>query len=345
MSGFIGTKLTMNLGERSYDIILKNGALENLYQFARLDRRVAVVTDAGVPAEYAQRVADQCRDAKIITVPQGEASKSMKILESVLRQMLEFNMGRGDLVVAVGGGVVGDLAGFAAAIYMRGIDFINCPTTTLAQVDSSIGGKTAVNLAGTKNIVGAFHQPCLVVADPDTLATLPPRHVANGLAEAVKTGLIGDAALFELFEKDAAQQSLEEILYRSLAVKKAIVEADEREAGCRAALNFGHTIGHAIEASRGLARRQLYHGECVALGTLPMLESPAVRARVRRVYRALGLPVRIRYDGDEIYSHLVHDKKAANGAITLVKVKQPGSYRLEKVPVEALRAVIGEGIG
>ena len=133
MSGFIGTKLTMNLGERSYDIILKNGALENLYQFARLDRR-AVVTDAGVPAEYAQRVADQCRDAKIITVPQGEASKSMKILESVLRQMLEFNMGRGDLVIAVGGGVVGDLAGFAASIYMRGIDFINCPAASTSTV-------------------------------------------------------------------------------------------------------------------------------------------------------------------------------------------------------------------
>ena len=128
MSDFIGTKLTMNLGERSYDIILKNGALENLYQFARLDRKVAVVTDSGVPAEYAQRVADQCRESTIITVPQGEASKSFKILETVLRQMLEFNMGRGDLVVAVGGGVVGDLAGFAAAIYMRGIDFINCPT-------------------------------------------------------------------------------------------------------------------------------------------------------------------------------------------------------------------------
>ena len=146
MSDFIGTKLTMNLGERSYDIILKNGALENLYQFARLDRKVAVVTDSGVPAEYAQRVADQCRESTIITVPQGEASKSFKILETVLRQMLEFNMGRGDLVVAVGGGVVGDLAGFAAAIYMRGIDFINCPTTTLSMIDSSIGGKTAVDL-------------------------------------------------------------------------------------------------------------------------------------------------------------------------------------------------------
>ena len=173
MSDFIGTKLTMNLGERSYDIILKNGALENLYQFARLDRKVAVVTDSGVPAQYAQRVADQCREAKIITVPQGEASKSFKILETVLRQMLEFNMGRGDLVVAVGGGVVGDLAGFAAAIYMRGIDFINCPTTTLSMIDSSIGGKTAVDLGDTKNIVGAFWQPKLVIVDPATLSTLP----------------------------------------------------------------------------------------------------------------------------------------------------------------------------
>ena len=321
-------KLTMRLGPRSYDIILRRGALGRVGQLVNLSRKVLVVTDSGVPQQYLSTVLAQCPQGVPVVLEQGEGSKSLAVTERLCAAMLQHGFARTDAVLALGGGVVGDAAGFAAACYMRGIDFINCPTTTLAQVDSSIGGKTAVNLAGTKNIVGAFHQPCLVVADPDTLATLPPRHVANGLAEAVKTGLIGDAALFELFEKDAAQQSLEEILYRSLA-----------------ALNFGHTIGHAIEASRGLARRQLYHGECVALGTLPMLESPAVRARVRRVYRALGLPVRIRYDGDEIYSHLVHDKKAANGAITLVKVKQPGSYRLEKVPVEALRAVIGEGIG
>ena len=180
MSDFIGTKLTMNLGERSYDIIVKRGSLENLYQFARLDRRVAVVTDSGVPAQYAQMVADQCKDATIITVPQGEASKSFKILETVLRQMLDFGMGRGDLVVAVGGGVVGDLAGFAASIYMRGIDFINCPTTTLSMIDSSIGGKTAVDLGDTKNIVGAFWQPKLVIVDPDTLSTLPRRPCGTG---------------------------------------------------------------------------------------------------------------------------------------------------------------------
>ena len=248
MSDFIGTKLTMNLGERSYDIIVKRGSLENLYQFARLDRRVAVVTDSGVPAQYAQMVADQCKDATIITVPQGEASKSFKILETVLRQMLDFGMGRGDLVVAVGGGVVGDLAGFAASIYMRGIDFINCPTTTLSMIDSSIGGKTAVDLGDTKNIVGAFWQPKLVIVDPETLSTLPRRHFINGLAEAVKAGLLADPELFSIFEKEDVDDRIGEIICRSLRFKKSIVEQDETEQGMRKALNFGHTIGHGIEA-------------------------------------------------------------------------------------------------
>ena len=295
MSDFIGTKLTMNLGERSYDIILKNGALENLYQFARLDRKVAVVTDSGVPAEYAQRVADQCRESTIITVPQGEASKSFKVLETVLRQMLEFNMGRGDLVVAVGGGVVGDLAGFAAAIYMRGIDFINCPTTTLSMIDSSIGGKTAVDLGDTKNIVGAFWQPKLVIVDPATLSTLPRRHYINGLAEAVKAGLLADPELFAIFEKGDIDTQISEIIYRSLRFKKNVVEQDETERGMRKALNFGHTIGHGIEAVKGIKGRRtvgLFHGECVALGMLPMIESKALQKRVRAVYRRIGLPTR-----------------------------------------------------
>ena len=250
MSGFIGTKLTMNLGERSYDIILKNGALENLYQFARLDRRVAVVTDAGVPAEYAQRVADQCRDAKIITVPQGEASKSMKILESVLRQMLEFDMGRGDLVIAVGGGVVGDLAGFAASIYMRGIDFINCPTTTLSMIDSSIGGKTAVDLGETKNIVGSFWQPKLVIVDPSTLATLPRRQYINGLAESVKASLLADPELFAIFEKGDIDEQIGEIIYRSLHAgrrKPVAPGAALIHAGGNESLIHRHTSGHAVQ--------------------------------------------------------------------------------------------------
>lgn len=344
MSEFLGTKLTMNLGERSYDIILKNGALENLYQFARLDRRVAVVTDAGVPAEYAQRVADQCRDARIITVPQGEGSKSMKVLESVLRQMLDFRMGRGDLVIAVGGGVIGDLAGFAAAVYMRGIDFINCPTTTLSMIDSSIGGKTAVDLGDTKNIVGAFWQPKLVIIDPDTLATLPRRHYINGLAEAVKAGLLADPELFAIFESGDVDAQIGEIIYRSLRFKKNIVEQDETERGMRKALNFGHTIGHGIEAVKGIKGRRttgLYHGECVALGMLPMIESKALQKRVRAVYRRLGLPLRTSYDKEKVLAEMLHDKKAQGSQITVIKVPGLGCWRAETIPVEGLRPLLG----
>ncbi|MGN0707644.1 MAG: 3-dehydroquinate synthase [Faecalibacterium sp.] len=344
MSEPFGTKLTMNLGARSYEIILKNGALENLYQFARLDRRVAVVTDSGVPAEYAQRVADQCKEACIITVPQGEGSKSLRILETVLRQMLDFGMGRGDLVVAVGGGVVGDLAGFAAAVYMRGIDFINCPTTTLSMIDSSIGGKTAVDLGDTKNIVGAFWQPKLVIVDPSTLSTLPRRHFINGLAEAVKAGLLADPELFDIFEKGDVDAQINEIIYRSLKFKKNIVEQDETEQGLRKSLNFGHTIGHGIEAVKGVKGRRtsgLFHGECVALGMLPMIESKALQKRVRTVYRRLGLPVRTTYDKEKVLAEMLHDKKAQSGQITVIKVPGLGCWRAESLPVEGLRALLG----
>ena len=344
MSDFIGTKLTMNLGERSYDIIVKSGSLENLYQFARLDRRVAVVTDSGVPAQYAQMVADQCKDATIITVPQGEASKSMKILESVLRQMLEFNMGRGDLVIAVGGGVVGDLAGFAASIYMRGIDFINCPTTTLSMIDSSIGGKTAVDLGETKNIVGSFWQPRLVIVDPSTLATLPRRQYINGLAESVKASLLADPELFAIFEKGDIDEQIGEIIYRSLRFKKSIVEQDETEHGVRKALNFGHTIGHGIEAVRGVRGRRttgLYHGECVALGMLPMIEDTALLKRTRAIYRALGLPTRAGANKEKVLAYMQHDKKARGDHITVIKCPGLGCWRADSLPMTELPALLG----
>ena len=169
-------KLTMRLGARSYDIILKRGALKNLSALINLNRKVFIVTDSGVPAEYAETVRAQCKEGVVYTVPQGEGSKCLAVYQKLLEAMLEAGFGRSDAVVAVGGGVVGDLAGFVAATYMRGVDFINCPTTTLSQIDSSIGGKVAVDLGRTKNIVGAFWQPKLVVVDPDTLSTLPRRH-------------------------------------------------------------------------------------------------------------------------------------------------------------------------
>ena len=258
-------KLTMQLKSRSYDIILKAGCLTNLHQFTNVaNRKVFVLTDSGVPAEYAQTVAAQCPDSTVYTIPRGEGSKCLKVYGQVLQAMLAFGMDRKDLLVSVGGGVVGDLGGFCAASYMRGIDFVNCPTTVLSQVDSSIGGKTAIDLGETKNIVGAFWQPKVVLVDFDTLKTLPRRQVVNGLAEALKTGIIGDPQLFALFECEHPEDNIEQIVYRSLKFKKKIVEQDEREGSVRACLNFGHTIGHGIEAVRGVRGRRttgLYHGE------------------------------------------------------------------------------------
>ena len=336
-------KMTVNLGDRSYDIVLKRGALQNVYQFTNLNRRVAVVTDTGVPARYARQVAEQCAEARIITVPQGEGSKSLKTLETILTQMLDFGMGRGDLVIAVGGGVMGDLAGFAAAVYMRGIDFVNCPTTTLSMIDSSIGGKTAVDLGATKNIVGAFWQPKLVVVDPDTLATLPRRQYVNGLAEAVKESICFDPALFDIFEHGDPDAQIETIIARCLAIKKSIVEQDETEQGARKSLNFGHTVGHGIEAVKGVRGRRtrgLYHGECVALGTLYMIEPRALKKRVRAVYRRLGLPVRCTFDREAVLAAMLHDKKAQGGRVTVIRVPGLGCWRADTISTDALRDIL-----
>lgn len=338
-------KLTMHLGANSYDIILKRGCLSNLYQFTDLvHRRVFVLTDSGVPEQYAKTVLDQCADGTVYTIPQGEGSKSLKVYGDVLTAMLEFGMDRKDLLVAVGGGVVGDLGGFCAASYMRGISFVNCPTTTLAQIDSSIGGKTAVDLGSAKNIVGAFWQPSVVLIDPDTLATLPRRQYVNGLAEAVKAGLIADPELFEIFENGDVDEQIETVIYRSLRVKKKIVEEDERETGARKALNFGHTIGHGIEAVKGVRGRRtngLYHGECVALGMLPMIEDKPLQKRTRAVLRGLGLPVRTGVNKRKVLEYMRHDKKGAGASITVIRVPGLGCWRADTIPVAELPALLG----
>ena len=338
-------KLTMQLKSRSYDIILKARCLANLLQFTNLENRnVFVLTDSGVPAEYAQTVAAQCPDSTVYTIPRGEGSKCLKVYGQVLQAMLAFGMDRKDLLVSVGGGVVGDLGGFCAASYMRGIDFVNCPTTVLSQVDYSIGGKTAIDLGETKNIVGAFWQPKVVLVDFDTLKTLPRRQVVNGLAEALKTGIIGDPQLFALFECEHPEDNIEQIVYRSLKFKKKIVEQDEREGSVRACLNFGHTIGHGIEAVRGVRGRRttgLYHGECVALGMLPMIEDTALLKRTRAIYRALGLPPRAGDNKEKVLAYMQHDKKARGDHITVIKCPGLGCWRADSLPMTELPALLG----
>ncbi len=334
-------KLTLNLGKRSYDIIIKRGSLQNVGKLANLNRKVLVVTDNGVPEKYSDTVLKQCKTGFKCTVPQGENSKSMQTYTQLLQQMADNNFTRKDAVLAVGGGMVGDLAGFAASTYMRGIDFINCPTTTLAQIDSSIGGKVAINLGSTKNIVGAFHQPKAVGIDPDTLSTLSQRQFAQGLAEAIKAGLIMDESLFNMFENDDVANNIEQIIFKSLVIKKDVVQKDETEQGLRAVLNFGHTIGHGIES---LQLGELYHGECVALGMLAMITDDELRQRTIKVLKKLNLPHTIKYNQNEVYKHVCHDKKAQNNFIKTVKVKQPGSFYFENVEYDDMRKLIGEGI-
>jgi len=318
-------KITVNLDKNSYDIIIERGALAHIGDYLNLQRKVLAVTDSGVPAQYARAVADASKSAYVVTVAQGEGSKSTRQWEALLSTMLENEFTRSDAVVAVGGGVVGDLAGFAAACYMRGIDFYNIPTTLLSQVDSSVGGKTAVNFGGIKNIVGAFYQPKKVVIDSEVLATLDPRQTASGMAEAIKMALCFDKNLFEKIETGAPYEDIDSIIAASIAIKAKVVEQDEKEAGLRRVLNFGHTIGHGIEAQGGL-----YHGECVALGMLPMC-SDEVKARLLPVLERYGLPTNYSADRQAVLGAIAHDKKRAGDSFHIVVVNTIGSFEIQKV--------------
>ena len=317
--------IPVNADNGCYDIVLERGSLKKAGQLLELDRRVLVVTDEGVPPEYAGCVASQCREAIVVTVPRGEGSKSFEQLERLLSAMLEASFTRGDCVVAVGGGVVGDLSGFAASCYMRGIDFYNIPTTLLAQVDSSVGGKTAVNFGGVKNIVGAFYQPKKVIIDPETLKTLERRQLMAGLAEAIKMAATSSAELFEIIEKsEDLDADLPEIIRRSLCIKRDVVEQDPKENGLRRILNFGHTVGHAVE---GFNKGKLLHGECVALGMPPMCSGEALE-RMTKVLKKYGLPTEIEQSADELMPYLKHDKKMTADLVKVVLVDKIGQFRI-----------------
>lgn len=326
-------RIPVELGQESYYIIIENGALKKTGEILSLDRKVLVVTDAGVPEEYSKTVADRCEQPVIVTVEQGEKSKSPENFLKLLSIMLENSFTRKDCVVAVGGGVVGDLSGFAAACYMRGIDFYNIPTTLLSQIDSSVGGKTAVDLNGVKNAIGAFYQPKKIIIDPTVLKTLDARQLRAGLAEAIKMAATSDEKLFELFEKsDDLQKDLPQIIEKALLIKKKVIEKDPEEKGLRKVLNFGHTIGHAIESAN---EGRLLHGECVALGMIPMCGKEA-KERIIAVLKKYGLPTETEYSAEELLPFVRHDKKSEEGTVAAVYVPKIGSFEFKKIVPEDL---------
>jgi shikimate kinase / 3-dehydroquinate synthase len=282
-----------------------------------------------------------------ITLPPGEASKSFAVYERTCNQLVAAGLDRGSMIVAVGGGVVGDLAGFCAAVFQRGIGVVHVPTTLVAQVDSAYGGKTGVDLPEAKNYVGAYHQPRAVFADFDTLATLPPEEVAAGYAEVVKTALIAGGRLWERVG-DGADPTDDEVIVGCVRTKLAVVAEDERDAGRRQVLNLGHTVAHALEAATGY--RRLRHGEAVALGLLCALRlsgQDELREEVAELLRARGLPEGIRrVPVDEVVALVGRDKKRRGDSVPFVLVEAPGEVTPgHPVEEEALRAAVAEVVG
>jgi len=358
----------VSLGDRSYQIVIGRGLVASLGRkiaALRPGAKVAIVTDATVARHHlaaaeaalaAERIA-----ATPITVPEGESSKSFAWLETVCEALIAARIERGDLVVALGGGVVGDLAGFAAAVTRRGLDYVQVPTSLLAQVDSSVGGKTAIDTKHGKNLVGAFHQPILVVADTALLDTLSPREFRAGYAEVAKYGLLGDEAFFAWLEANwqevfAGGPAREHAIATSCRMKAAIVARDERETGERALLNLGHTFGHAFEAAAGYSQR-LLHGEAVALGMALAAEFSARKgllpeadaARTRRHLAAVGLPTFVsQISGgppgiDRLMELIAQDKKVSRGMLTFILLRGIGqSFIARDVDAAEVRAFLIE---
>ncbi len=356
------------LGARSYDIVIGRGLLASLgarLAALRPGAKIAVVSDETVAKLYLPPATAALQGAGLhgtaVVVPPGEGSKSFPAFERVCEELIAARIERGDLVVALGGGVVGDLAGFAAAVVRRGLDYVQVPTTLLAQVDSSVGGKTAIDSGHGKNLIGAFHQPILVIADTALLDTLPPREFRSGYAEVVKYGLLGDAAFFAWLETNwrevfAGGPAREHAIATSCRAKAAIVSRDERESGERALLNLGHTFGHALEAAAGFSAR-LLHGEAIALGMALAFEFSARRgllpaaeaARVVRHLAAVGLPTHLSSvpgglpEPDGLMQLIAQDKKVKRGKLTFILVRAVGdSFIAADIDAAEVRAFLAE---
>ncbi len=349
----------VNLDNRSYDVICDYGTLDSAAEHIAklgLSKKAAIITDSNVQQLYAgdliQQLANGGVEATLHTVPAGEASKSLKQVEELCRQMTRDGHDRSSFVIALGGGVVGDLAGFVASVFYRGVPFVQVPTTIVSLVDSSVGGKTGVNIAEGKNLVGAFHQPRLVLADPATLSTLAGREYREGYAEAIKHAVIRDKGMLQALEALDPQNQAPpaELIARNIAIKARVVEEDEQEtSGTRALLNFGHTIGHGIEAS--VPYGELLHGEAISLGIRAALIlseqfsnlKPEDSQRVLELLATFQLPLTLptHINTTTVLEKMQRDKKFSGGTINFVLLSTLGSAHISKdVTWEAIKACI-----
>jgi 3-dehydroquinate synthase len=340
-----------------YSVLIETGCLPRCGQLTAQvfapGRTAAVITDDTVSALYRNTVETSLRQAGFsvcsFVFPHGEDSKSHDTLLQVYDFLIEHNITRSDFLVALGGGVVGDLTGFAAATYLRGIPFVQIPTTFLAAIDSSVGGKTAVNIPAGKNLIGAFHQPSLVVCDPQTFSTLPPETFADGCAEMIKYALIWSEEFLSLLEQCDIQQQIEEIVARCVDIKRQVVEQDEHDCGIRMILNYGHTLGHAIEK---VTNHAVTHGQGVAMGMVLITRlgirmghcDRALLQRLCAVLKRYHLPTAYHGEPGDLAQSCLHDKKRAGNTIRLILVSEPGKADLIPVAADELSRMLQEGL-
>lgn len=340
-------KIRVNTG-RPYDIVIERNILSRCGEIVREVSKAAtaaIVTDSNVAPIYLQKVKRSLENEGFRTVtfffPAGETSKTISTVTDILNFFAENSMTRSDIAVALGGGVTGDLTGFAAAIYMRGIDFVQIPTSLLAQIDSSVGGKTGADLPSGKNLCGAFHQPSAVIIDPEVLKTLPAKFFADGMAEAIKYGCIADGELFEKIALGIDTENADSMIYRCVDIKREIVEHDEKEKGERMLLNFGHTLGHSAEK---LSDFTLTHGEGVGVGMYIMakagekqgLTEKGTAERIAALLEKYSLPLSCGISLEDLCSGALTDKKRSGNDINIVLLDKIGSAFTKKLPVDQL---------
>lgn len=325
-------RLEVNTNQK-YDILLGHNIISNLKDYVDKNKQILIIMDDNIPVRYMESIKNSLdNNIYSFVIRHGENNKSFSNYQNILNYLLDLNFTRDDMIINLGGGVVSDLGGFIASTYKRGIKYINIPTTTLSMVDSSIGGKVAINYSGYKNVIGSFYEPYLVIIDIELLKTLDERNYYNGLVEALKMSLLDSKDFFELF-KDL-HQNLDDIIYKSLMFKKRIIEEDEKDLGIRRILNFGHTLGHAIEAKY---INKIYHGEAVGYGMLPFIDNLNLRSQVQTILQKMNINIdEARYH--DLKEYIKQDKKnnfeKDKLYVNVIKLKDIGNPYIEKIDIE-----------
>ncbi len=327
-------KVHVSLEKNSYDVLIEKGLLSRISNYVDSSKEYVIITDTNIPKEYISTVTSQLNVLLTYALSPGESLKCAEKVNEVIEDMLSHSIPRSITIIALGGGVIGDFSGYIASIYMRGVDFIQIPTSLLSQVDSSVGGKVGINSKHMKNAIGSFYQPKIVFIDPNTLQTLTKRHFNNGMAELIKHGLIAGKGLYEdLLQKDI-HSDIEDFIYRSISIKRDIVIQDVKDKGVRQLLNFGHTIGHAIEQDSGYS---LLHGESIAIGMLMMIKDKALYNDVRNLFRKCNLPISYTYDKEQLYNYIKTDKKITGDTLNIILLKEEGNAYIKTISLEQIK--------